>query len=565
MYLNQNSLNGNRVQLERLTRKMESLTASAQSPIDRSFSRVRGVDEVGAIHERVIATDPGSAQNSLRGFARQLEWLTRTLSADAQGFEQQESANDRAISIADAGGYVGVETIPVLNQPEPGYSPFGFNMPIVDVGTDLKGLAFDLMATKIWDVSEANSRWKALSEEVQSIIDGLESAAESLESENNSDATAAAAQKIREVASSGEHFVSNAAVMREKLFTFHSKLMFAPTIAMALAGAAESIPDPVAKEVAKKAGLAKMQVQLQEDVVAAMPFQNALMEAAPASGGGSITAGLGGIDGDGSRYNTAGVAWPKAVAEALADGRLGPGSLQVVDGEISGLEQVGMSEAEIAKFHDSLRHSGRQMLTELGFGDALPAIDASHVATAGAQAAGASQMNLPGAGAASLTAGQPGTLGAAGMPVGAGLGVGAASSSNSVGAPLPVMSGASAGAGRGAMGVRGLGGLGAGAGVGGMSAGAGMNAGAGGGGIAAPPSGHVAGAGTRAGGVGSGAQGRGMAPVMAGHGRGAQEKSRRVKSVTSQVERDPNRRALLGESRAVVPGVIGDWVRNDPS
>ena len=552
MLLDNENIQANIDLLARQSRRTLSAAGDASSPIDRSFSRVRGVDEVGAIHERVIATDPGSAQNSLRGFARQLEWLTRTLSADAQGFEQQESANDRAMSIADAGGYVGAETIPVLNQPEPGYSPFGFNMPIVDVGTDLKGLAFDLMATKIWDVSEANSRWKALSEEVQSIIDGLESAAESLESENNSDATAAAAQKIREVASSGEHFVSNAAVMPEKLFTFHSKLMFAPTIAMALAGAAESIPDPVAKEVAKKAGLAKMQVQLQEDVVAAMPFQNALMEAAPASGGGSITAGLGGIDGDGSRYNTAGVAWPKAVAEALADGRLGPGSLQVVDGEISGLEQVGMSEAEIAKFHDSLRHSGRQMLTELGFGDALPAIDASHVATAGAQAAGASQMNLPGAGAA-------------GMPVGAGLGVGAASSSNSVGAPLPVMSGASAGAGRGAMGVRGLGGLGAGAGVGGMSAGAGMNAGAGGGGIAAPPSGHVAGAGTRAGGVGSGAQGRGMAPVMAGHGRGAQEKSRRVKSVTSQVERDPNRRALLGESRAVVPGVIGDWVRNDPS
>ena len=48
--------------------------------------------------------------------------------------------------------------------------------------------------------------------------------------------------------------------------------------------------------------------------------------------------------------------------------------------------------------------------------------------------------------------------------------------------------------------------------------------------------------------------------MMGGMARGG-EGERRVKSVTTQVERDPNRRDLLGEAPAVLPGVIGDWVR----
>ncbi len=34
---------------------------------------VHGVGDVGAIHQRVIATDPGSASNSLRSFNEQIQ------------------------------------------------------------------------------------------------------------------------------------------------------------------------------------------------------------------------------------------------------------------------------------------------------------------------------------------------------------------------------------------------------------------------------------------------------------------------------------------------------------
>lgn len=65
----------------------------------------------------------------------------------------------------------------------------------------------------------------------------------------------------------------------------------------------------------------------------------------------------------------------------------------------------------------------------------------------------------------------------------------------------------------------------------------------------------------------SGHMGRGMTPMMGGAGQpqsGAAKNSAqgRAKAVTTAVEREGNQKALLGERRPVVPGVIGAWVRD---
>lgn len=49
-----------------------------------------------------------------------------------------------------------------------------------------------------------------------------------------------------------------------------------------------------------------------------------------------------------------------------------------------------------------------------------------------------------------------------------------------------------------------------------------------------------------------------MGAPMAGQG---QSKPAKVRTVTSVVEEDDNVAALLGESKPVVPGVIGAWAR----
>ena len=595
-------------QIEQMSQFIGAPGVAAQSPLTSSFSPVTGIDHVGAIHERVLSSDPGSAHNSISSFVEQLDWLSDSLAREARGFQAQEDANSRGMEIADAGGDIGVESMPIMNQPEPGYTPFGFTMPVVNVGTDIVKLATDLMSTQIWSVSEANARWSSLASEVSEIVSGLEEAAGSLESENDSEATSRAAAKIREVAASGSHFVANAEVMGAKLTGFHAKLMGMQPTAMAMAMEVKAIPEPLEREIAEKAALATLQPDLQRFAVEAMPYQHALMEQSPASGGGGVEAGLAGVEGDGQRYNTEGVVWPKNIAEAIARGDLGPGNFDVVNGNVQGLEAVGMSPQEISDFHDEMRTSGRNALEKLALGDKVN-VGGHEVATQGASMPG---MTGPAGAMGQLPSGLAHPVNASlngGAVNGSGTVAPASTAQPVVGGMAPTMAaGGTAEAGRGvqarhtvrggyapATGSRGSSGemirgargthLGQGLGRGarsgvpfagvGSGAGAGMRsglsggAGAGGGmsfrnsgGIGSGVgSGSSEGAAASRGGNSGRATGgaRAYGPMMGMRGKDNEKK--RVKSVTTQVERDPNKRDLLGEPPAVVPGVIGDWVR----
>ncbi|WP_412101054.1 hypothetical protein [Corynebacterium aurimucosum] len=495
--------------------------------------------------------------------------------------------------------------MPIVSQPDPGYSPFGFTVPIVDPGTSIMGLASNLFSTRFWDVSEANARWGALSGEVADIVAGLERSAASLESENDSEATTRAAQKIREVAQAGTHFIANANVMQQKLFGFQAQLVNVQPEAVALAFEVAAIPDPVARAAAEKAALTYMQGVLQQQVISAMPYQHALMDAAPPSGGGDTSTHFGAVAGDGNQYNTDGVAWPQKIAEAIESGAVGPGSFNVANGQIQGLESVGMGAEDIAKLHGDLHNRGRSILNDLGFGEALAPINAAEVNTSAASA-GIGSLNpvhgtmtgattapggapyaasgLNGLGSVGLADGRGNQLpgGIAGLsgrlpeasanPNTSAAGLGGLNSS--FGGPQtgthPVLGGlpgAVTGAGQqreGRASLSGNGLLGGNAGSGAVGVG-GM------GGVAGPGAvgnaGGVVGAAGGAHGAKSGvgnARGAGMRmmPLMGGMARGG-DGERRIKSVTTQVERDPNRRDLLGEAPAVLPGVIGDWAREE--
>lgn len=569
-----------------MSRRTAEIAARATSPIDGSFSSVNGVGDVGAIHQRVIATDPGSASNSLRSFNEQIQWLAKTLIAEAHGFESQDAVNSRGLDIADAGGFVAGEAMPVMNQPDPGYSPFGFVMPVVNVGPDLLGLAMDLLNTKIWSVSETNSRWRTLSTEVAAIVDGLNEAASSLESENDSEATARAAQKIRTVAESGNHFIANAEVMGEKLFGFQANLMASQPKAMGLAMSAMAIPDPAARKAAEQAGLAFMQSALQTQVAAAMPFQHALMTTMPPSGGGDVSSQFGGVNGNGQRFDTNTVAWPRRIAEAITSGKLGPGSFGIVDGQVEGLEGLGMTDSEIQKFNQDLLNDGRASLAQLG-----APISAGDLVTSGANASpsvgaptGHTTAGLGGVGSIPQSTGANQHINPATLAANSGAGLTPVNSHAGVPAMIGAPASKSYGSGKHALGLSNTGALNQGIGAGAPGA---FSAGSGAGGGALPGSAGSAGArggslstgsigngshmggGTnttltaaRGGAAARGTMGRGMMPMMAGMGRGGGE-DRRIKSVTSKVESDPNRRDLLGEPPAALPGVIGAWAREE--
>lgn len=608
MQINLSNLFNQLSEIRGLSERLRGVADGAHSPLNSGFSPVLGIKDVGGIHERVLTHDPGSAQHSLEGFNRQLSWLADTLKTELASFESQDELTSRGLDVADAGGGGGAVSMPIVSQPDPGYSPFGFTIPIVDTGASIMGLASNLFSTRFWDVSEANARWGALSGEVAEIVAGLENSAASLEAENDSEATTRAAQKIREVAQAGTHFIANASVMQQKLFGFQAQLMNVQPEAIALAFEVAAIPEPATRQAAEQAALVYMQGVLQQQVISAMPYQHALMDAAPPSGGGDTSTHFGAVMGDGNRYNTDGVTWPKPIAEAIENGTMGPGSFGVADGHIQGLESVGMGADDIARFHNELHNRGRSILSELGFGDALAPINAGEVNTSAANA-GLSALDpvrggAPGSlaatsGAANMPSGVNGLGGLGSGAVGQGLGAigladgrgnklpggvaghsgrlpemsanpttnaaGFGGAGASFGGPQtgthPVLGGlpgAVTGTGQqreGRTSLSGGGLVGGGAISTGGSGGVG-NAGGAGGVLGAP-----GGAGSARQGVGS-ARGAGMRmmPMMGGMARGG-EGERRVKSVTTQVERDPNRRDLLGEAPAVLPGVIGDWVR----
>lgn len=608
MQINLSNLFNQLSEIKGLSERLRGVADGAHSPLNSGFSPVLGIKDVGGIHERVLTHDPGSAQHSLEGFNRQLSWLADTLKTELASFESQDELTSRGLDVADAGGGGGAVSMPIVSQPDPGYSPFGFTIPIVDTGASIMGLASNLFSTRFWDVSEANARWGALSGEVADIVAGLENSAASLEAENDSEATTRAAQKIREVAQAGTHFIANASVMQQKLFGFQAQLMNVQPEAIALAFEVAAIPEPATRQAAEQAALVYMQGVLQQQVISAMPYQHALMDAAPPSGGGDTSTHFGAVMGDGNRYNTDGVTWPKQIAEAIESGTMGPGSFGVADGHIQGLESVGMGADDIARFHNELHNRGRSILSELGFGDTLAPINAGEVNTSAANV-GLSALDpvrggAPGSlaatsGAANMPAGVNGLGGLGSGAVGQGLGAigladgrgnklpggvaghsgrlpemsanpttnaaGFGGAGASFGGPQtgthPVLGGlpgAVTGTGQqreGRTSLSGGGLVGGGAISTGGSGGVG-NAGGAGGVLGAP-----GGAGSARQGVGS-ARGAGMRmmPMMGGMARGG-EGERRVKSVTTQVERDPNRRDLLGEAPAVLPGVIGDWVR----
>ena len=592
-------------EIKGLSEQLKGVADGVRSPLNSGFSPVMGIKDVGGIHERVLTNDPGSAQHSLKGFNTQLAWLAETLQTELASFESQDELTSRGLDVADAGGGGGAASMPIVSQPDPGYSPFGFTVPIVDTGASIMGLASNLFSTRFWDVSEANARWGALSGEVADIVAGLERSAASLESENDSEATTRAAQKIREVAQAGTHFIANANVMQQKLFGFQAQLVNVQPEAIALAFEVAAIPDPVARAAAEKAALTYMQGVLQQQVISAMPYQHALMDAAPPSGGGDTSTHFGAVAGDGNRYNTDGVAWPEKIAEAIESGAVGPGSFNVANGQIQGLESVGMGAEDIAKLHGDLHNRGRSILNDLGFGEALAPINAAEVNTSAASA-GIGSLNpvhgtmtgattapggapyaasgLNGLGSVGLADGRGNQLpgGIAGLngrlpeasanPTTSAAGLGGLNSS--FGGPQtgthPVLGGlpgAVTGAGQqregraslsgsgllggnagsGAVGVGGMGGV---AGPGAVGNAGGVVGAAGGAHGAKPGVGNARGAGMR------------MMPLMGGMARGG-DGERRIKSVTTQVERDPNRRDLLGEAPAVLPGVIGDWAREE--
>ena len=561
-------------------REIEMTVGAVRSNMGGHFSSIVGMNQAGVIHGRAIKQDPASAQEVLKGFAEQVGWASELLSSEIDSVIQQDSSNSNGIELADTGGSVGASGVALPSQPSNQKAPLSYVPPVVVPGTSLVQLANSFNATRFEQLGEVAADWLTMATNIGQVVTQLNGAASQLESEQDSDFTRNAALRIREMAATGEQFAANASLMNSRAFNMMSK---APTAYIELPAdvtAVQAIPDPIIQKTVEAAMLTKWQLKLQELVSSSLPDQQSLTDPPSPNGrGDNVEIGLESIAGTGVRYSTDEVVWPKEIQEAIQSGEIGPGSFGVADGELVALENIDQGLVDqvrqaVADRNEALYGGGK--LQEFINGG-MQTLENTGTSAAGIDGVGSGAFNNgvnAGIGQSSV-----GTATSAGAGIG---GLGAGSGAGAMG-PLGALGGAGAhgGAGNGSAtsGMRGglpgagLGGArGAGAGAGLSGRGFGAAAGEGGSRVlGGSDSASRAGAGSSAHGAGAGAggahnaHGRGaagpmMAPGAAGRNQ-EKKKSGMIKAVTSRVEADKNRRDLLGDPPAALPGPIGDWAR----
>lgn len=509
-----------------------------QNSLNASFSGVSGLDQLGGSHGGVINGGPGSAITVMQSYAEQVEWLSGALAASYEALTGQNAFVTRGMDIADEGGVVGDGGVSFPPRPTPRFESFSFTPPVVMPALSINQLNNDFMATRIGELIQASQMWHKMSADVAGIAGRLQTVASDLSARNRGDVIEAAIGKISEVAQAGETFAANSTTMGNTVQTINViQQQGAVTVAAAMP-VINAIPNPIARAAAERSFLASFPASYNPAVATGVPPIRNLMVMDPApDGGGEVALGMGSVEGNGRKHDASGLRAPGAPLEILG-----------------GLQRA----IEAGSFNNV--QEGVQQLAGVNGAGLEQAVRAGDVGT---WAAGHAPVSMP-AGIGAL--GGPAT---GGVPTPGPLGAPALAT------PMPGMpvslgqsqtTAAGAGTGRTSTGLGGgvpLGGVGP---IGAGQAARGRGIGTGVGDIAAPPvaAAPVTGAGNGGGGASrsTGAMGRGMMPMMgAPMGAQQQQKSAKVKTVTSAVEEDANVSALLGERQPVVPGVIGAWAR----
>ncbi|MDY3126810.1 MAG: hypothetical protein SOW59_01575, partial [Corynebacterium sp.] len=535
----------------------------------------------------------------------QLGWAAQNLARSGELFSIQELMNQVAFDHADAGWTGQMHEVLAVPRPDASYGVLSFIPPLVAVGPSLMGLANAVTTTQYSQVVDAASAWMNISNQVKTFVADVRGVAGSLRGASASEATDAAASVLDRLAATGDQFAANADYFAGKNTLFSPQMQLAGMAIQADAAIAQTILHPAARAAFEQAALAKHQVGLQGVVSQYLPVPMRLIDPRPAGSQEGTEAGFGSVNGSGERYDTAGVQWPKELVDMVSEGVAGPGSFRVVDGQLEAVNRIS------PKVVDAVNHAVEQRAQSLyGNGGMERFIQSIQPQDALTKAASVLQTGSPhttavvpsGMGWGTTAAGTGvnnlgHSVGGAANPTNwGGFGGGmvpqtsAASGMSGLRGGANALSGLSTNAGQqgslgrmgssgglsGAVGAPGNAGAssfgripsgarGVGAGIGGLGSGGAMGTGSGSGTGAGAGSVTTSGVnGSGAGGVGG--QQRGSGPMMspgAAAGNGAGAKDKKIRAVTSKVELDDNRRALLGEPRAVVPGVIGNWVRED--
>lgn len=544
----------------------------------RSFSAVSGLDESGSMHSTIRSDNEPEAT---KGLAQHLANAVDLLTAQLTGYQMADN------SFADVLGNVGQSVmgksleavIENVSTEQPTVNNFTATNPVAGKPFSLDTLNTELIATDVASMSGMSSDWADTAATIGEALSYIPGAIADLQGSSETESIAKAIENLGQIETAGGEYMANASAL-----STHTASLVTVTEANALQVAAalavaRAIPNASLAKTFEETFLTAFSPKLTTELVPVTPlFTQLLPELGAPNGNGTNQSGTAG-SGTPTFEDTP---LPKIVQQALSNA--GYRDLAYASTPSQVVEQLGRPNP------DMLQSIAAGATPTQAATAAAPSMPPSLTGLTGGAGGGAGVGAGGGAGAGLPGMGQLGSLGAgAGTGLAGGAGAGAAAGIGPGGsggfggpamAPLGGAGRGTAGSAGGLGGARGSGLSGAGGGarlggVGGVGAGAGA--------VAGPMGGFGAGSGA---GMGTGAVGQGgntfVGGGQAGNGAGARGavaggpgmygaghrgagansgKRGKVQAVTSAVEREGNLKALLGEAPEVVPGVIGDWVR----
>ncbi|MCQ9337247.1 hypothetical protein NQ011_11255, partial [Corynebacterium phoceense] len=417
--------------------------------MNAGLSSIAGVRETGAIHDRLLGNDPSSAHATMTKLTEQVDWIGSQLRKFSVGAAAQDVLAAFSLEAVETGGVSPDEIFMLDPQPDASYGTVHFVKPVVAVGMDAPSVIAEVLGLDGSSILATLNQWKSVSASAGEAAAQLESMAASLEQSNEGESIDAAVAKIREIAGTGSEIAANAGAMAGRTGAMLGLSQVSKLMALSIASTLSLPMDPVSREAVEQSGLVMMQNALQSMVDVSLPPVASIAQPQMRASGGDFTAGMDAVNASGFGLSTDEVDWPKSFEEAVARGAVGPGSFEIVNGQLRPVNDIGLSAKDLAQLNKAAQTYVPAIYDAAGLPELSQALTTP-----------ASVGTLPSA--AGLTAGLPGGVG--GLSGGA-PGIGALSGG---GASPANLGGAS--------------GLGAAAGLGG-----GMNSGLGSSGIGAAP------------------------------------------------------------------------------
>ena len=552
--------------------------------LNSGYSLVSGLDQMGQLHGEALKGSAGSAEVVAEGLGRTLYSIAQNLDSTAAAFSSQDDIAARAF---DAENPLGESGAAIEGAAAALAAPIMAGSVLVAPSPSSQEMNARFAGTRTAPLHQARNTWSKLCTTAQAISKELGSTASFIGANNSGDVVDAMVSRISQVASRAGVISDNSWTIYQSLSEMYVTQLKGEQLIDVLDKQVQAlkVAGQVEEAVAiEQAGLRAYEAYFQAALSAVKPSETMLTSPDAGTAGGDVSSGMGQ-----SVAMASGAGYVAQLPESVLSTVRNmvaedPESFARVNEASRGLATIGGIDNGAGMFSPS------QLLSSpVTAGSVLPSIDSLGTSAASVGIA----PSVPGVTIGSAPVplsdhnaiigasgfGLPRSASSSAMRGGAG-GLTSVKSTSGINSSLKGFSGTSL---RSPLGVREGASLNRAASAGHQSVGEKLLGGSHSASDKASTmkplaheEGRVPGAteeratarGAAASAEESRAAGRSATPMShtngAGHAAG-KGKSKKAKAVISQIEREGNMRDLLGELPPVVPGVIGDWVREVPA